>query len=245
MENTENSRGELAAALVRGTISAVVPYIGGVIAEVGNLYLNPLERRKKRWIEEVTSAINEIEVRFSLLPQTLETNEQFVSFLYHATIIALKDHRTEKLRALRNALISVAEPTDIAEDLSFQFLRYVDEFSPSHLRVLCWIDESMNSLPTNLEELYVSFQQSMSGPLDRAHFRVIVRDLDARLLVHLGDIDDFPEYASLKSHILLQDTSIRPLTLTTLGRAFVDFVHAKTHETVGPTSSVGREPTSG
>jgi hypothetical protein len=52
---------EAAAALLKGAVSAI-PFVGGVISEVGNLYLNPLEKRKQQWMYEVSVAIEEIKI---------------------------------------------------------------------------------------------------------------------------------------------------------------------------------------
>jgi hypothetical protein len=85
--------------------------------------LNPLEKRRQQWSYEVFLAIEEIKARFSLLPESLETNERFVSFLYQATIVALKNHQREKIQALKNALVSAADPASESEDIAFQFLK--------------------------------------------------------------------------------------------------------------------------
>ena len=52
MEPPTDPKAELAAALVESAVSAI-PIAGGVISEVGNLYLNPLEKRKQVWMNEV------------------------------------------------------------------------------------------------------------------------------------------------------------------------------------------------
>src|SRR2546423_9419772 len=108
-ESPSDPRIETAAAILKGAVSGV-PFVGGLIAEVGNLYLNPLEKRKQLWLAEVGQAIDDIRRRYSLLPTSLQNDDRFVSFLYQTTILALKNHRREKITALRNALDSAAKP---------------------------------------------------------------------------------------------------------------------------------------
>jgi hypothetical protein len=52
MKPPTDPKSELAAALVKGAVSAI-PLAGIVISEVANLYLNPLEKRKQSWTIEV------------------------------------------------------------------------------------------------------------------------------------------------------------------------------------------------
>lgn len=60
MEPPTSSRAEIAAALIKGTVSTI-PVLGIFISEVSNLYLNPLEKRKQRWMLEVSRAITDIQ----------------------------------------------------------------------------------------------------------------------------------------------------------------------------------------
>lgn len=225
MKPEDKSEAEIAAALLKGAVSAI-PIVGGVISEVGNLYLNPLEKRKKHWMNEVCRALEDIQNRFSRLPASLESDEAFVSFLYQATILALKNHQREKLEALRNALVSAADPESVSEDLRFQFLRCIDELSVTHLRLLTGLEKHAGQLARleQLEQVYGKFQSLTGLSLERAVFRSFLQDLDARFLIRIGDVDDFPEYASKVSHLLLERSKKRHLEVTDLGRHFLSFV---------------------
>lgn len=228
MKPPTDPKAELAVALVKGAVSAI-SIAGGVISEVGSLYLNPLEKRKQVWMNEVGRAIDEIQERFSRLPESLEDDESFISFLYQTTILALKNHQREKLEALRHSLVSAADPERVSEDLVFQFIRYIDELSVTHLRILAGLEKHAGQLTRfeQLEHVYSRFQSLTGMSLDRAMFRSFIQDLDARFLIRIGDIDDFAEFASKVSHLVLEESSKRPLEVTKLGRTFISFVRQK------------------
>jgi hypothetical protein len=225
MKPPTNPKIEAAAALLKGAVSAI-PFAGGVISEVGNLYLNPLEKRKQRWMDEVSRAIEEIHNRFSRLPESLESDDAFVSFLYQATILALKNHQREKLEALSNALVSAANPESTSDDLVFQFLRYIDDFSVTHLQLLSGFEKHAGQIARleQLEQVYAKIKSLMGLSLDRAMFRSFLNDLDARFLIRIGDIDDFPEYASNQTYIVEEKSANRHLEVTDLGRDFLLFI---------------------
>jgi len=226
MKPPTNPKAELAAALIKGTASAI-PIAGGIISEVGDLYLNPLENRKQVWMNEVGRAIEEIQERFSRLPASLEDDESFISFLYQTTILALKNHQREKLAALSNALVSAADPKRVSEDLVLQFIRYIDELSVTHLRILAGIDkyaEQLNQLE-QLDQFYSRFQSLTSMSLDRAMFRSFLQDLDARFLIRIGDLEDFAEYATKVEHLVTDQSAKRPLAVTEFGRTFLSFLN--------------------
>ncbi len=228
MKPPTDPKAELAAALVKGAVSTI-PIAGGMISEVGNLYLNPLEKRKQAWMNEVGRAIEEIRERFSRLPESLEDDESFISFLYQTTILALKNHQREKLEALSNALVSAADPKCVSEDLVFQFIRYIDELSVTHLKILAGIEKHAGQLTRleNLDQVYSRFQSLTAISLDRAMFRSFLQDLDARFLICIGDLEDFAEYATKVEHIVTEQSGKRPLTVTEFGRTFLSFLNDK------------------
>jgi hypothetical protein len=224
-EPPSSPKEEAAAAIIKGAVSAI-PVVGGLISEVGNLYLNPLERRKQGWMREVAAAIQEIQERFAVLPEQLQTDERFISFLYQATIIALKNHQDEKIGALRGAVVSAVGPQFPSEDVAFQFLRYVDELTPTHLHILSCLAEHIGQFvgAESIEQVFGLFGRFRSMPVERGVFRLFLHDLDARFLIRIGDLDDLPEFASKVSYIT-DDSSKKPLEVTSLGRTFLSFIH--------------------
>ena len=225
IEPPNDSKVEAAAALLKGAASAI-PFVGGVVAEVGNLYLNPLERRKQRWTVEVSLALNAIQHRFALLPEDLSKNEAFISFLYQATISALKTHRSEKLVALRNCLVASLDEMRLSQDLSFQFLRFVDELSVSHLSILRILEKHRERFVGlgDLEQVHQALNALLDVPLEAGAFRSFLQDLDNRFLIRVEDLEDLPDYASRKSLMLREESETRWLAVTPLGSSFLAFI---------------------
>lgn len=217
--------GEPIAALIRGCLSAI-PVAGGVITELGDLYLNPLAKRQAAWQTKIAEAVTTIEQKFSRLPTDLENDEAFVSCLYRVTYSAMASHQAEKLDLLRNSLVSAADPVNTLDDLKFQFIRYVDELSATHVTLLNALSARASEIASlsTLEEVHALYGAASGIAIDRTLFRSFVQDLEARFLLRMGDIDDFEEFATKKASLLLQTSSTRPMEVTELGRSFLAFV---------------------
>lgn len=218
---------EAAAALVKGIVGAI-PMAGGVLVELGNLYLNPMENRKRLWELDMTAAVNEITSRLLILPEELAKDERFVSMAYQATLIALKNHQAEKRLALRNVLISAEVAMDVDDDQLFQFLRFVDELGVVHLTMLSVLDKHAGQFAkfTSLEQVFEKFQSVIQVKLERLVLRSYLQELENRFLVHLGDVEELPELQP--SHDVLTTEAKRrrrQLSVTPLGRLFLAFVN--------------------
>lgn len=216
---------EVAVALIKLT-TEMIPWVGKVIAEVGNVYLNPLERRKQRWIHEVSVALEEIHQRFNLLPEELEKSERFVSFLYQATLTSLKNHQQEKINALRAALISSADPKNTSDDLIFQFFRYIDELSITHILLLRCLDDHCESLRhlEDLDTVYDLIMRRSDLRFSKFEFRAFLKDLESRFLVSSGDIEEISEYASKREALVTENSKVNPLAVTEIGSQLLSFI---------------------
>jgi hypothetical protein len=219
----ESPKSEGAAAVIRGVVQAI-PVAGGLLSELGNL-LNPLEKRKQRWMQEVSTAIDELRTKFNVLPDMLAADERFLSFLLHATSIAVKTHQGEKINALRRALVSTAHTNTTSEDVAFQFLRYIDELTATHLIVLSCLNKHAGQFSRlqKMEQVLVALEKFLGHKLERGAFRAFLHDLEQRFLIITGDLDDLPEYESMKANHLVESGASRPLQLTPLGRHFLEF----------------------
>lgn len=134
------SRAEIGAGLARAAISSV-PLVGGAAAELFDLVLAPsLERRRDEWMGYLGEAVEELRERLDGFdPRDLEGNEQFVSSVLAASTLAMRTHQTEKLRMLRNAIVNSVLPGAPDDYEQMAFLRYVDELTPLHARVLAFV----------------------------------------------------------------------------------------------------------
>jgi hypothetical protein len=119
-------------------LAAGIPLAGGSITELWNgFFCSPLAKRREAWLRGLAKAVVELQKAMpDLSLESLQQNEAFISAVLGASSIAMRNHRKEKLEALRNAAISSVVHPDIDEDLQAMFMRYVDELTPWHLRLL-------------------------------------------------------------------------------------------------------------
>ncbi len=221
----EAHKSEVAIALVKGALQAV-PFAGGALSEVLNLFVNPAEKRKERWLIEVSSAIERLQKEVGIVAETLEKDERFISFLFQATQIALRNHREEKIRALRHALEVVGKGDMPEEDIAFQFLRYVDELSVTHLTILGCLSKHAGQFASlqKLEQVLAEVERHLGVSIERSHFRAATKDLEARSLLLAVDIEDLPEFATGQDAVVTESSGPKPLCVTSLGRNFLSFI---------------------
>jgi hypothetical protein len=134
------TKGDVAQALVRAAASSV-PVFGGAAAELIGLVIEPvLERRREEWFRDLGTVVDELRERLDGFdPKRLEQNELFVTAVISASNAALRTHEKEKRTALRNAVVSSALELDIDEHIQLTFIRYVDELTALHLRLLAYL----------------------------------------------------------------------------------------------------------
>jgi hypothetical protein len=211
------------AAILKGLVSFIPG--GGILAEVGDVNLNPLRKRQYRWMVEAAKAIQQIEERLDRNVESLMLDEAFQSFLIEISIIAVKTHQKEKLNALRNALISVADPKRVDEDACFQFIRYIGELSPTHLKILShWKHSAEHPYrATSLEMMHASFEIFEKLEIDRSAYRTYVQDLSARFLIVISQLDDFHEF-DIKFVIESEGRFHKTPIITTIGKQFMSFI---------------------
>ena len=128
---------DVAQGTTRAALAAI-PFVGGSITEVLSLVLAPaVARRRDAWFKELADGLEEAERKidgFSI--ENLTQDETFVSAVIEATRSAISTHKDEKRDALRNGLLSIALHRSTDEDQQQTFLRYIEELTVWHLRIL-------------------------------------------------------------------------------------------------------------
>jgi hypothetical protein len=140
-------RERLSASLVTGgkIVVSSIPVVGGPASElIGAIAAPIMNKRRDAWFETVGEMVEELGQRIHALePEQLMQNDVFVTAVAHATQIALRTHQSEKLEALRNAVLNSALPGAPEDDLQLIFLNLVDTSTPTHLRILRFLDDPM------------------------------------------------------------------------------------------------------
>jgi hypothetical protein len=115
---------------------SAIPVVGGAAVELFQYVVQPpLERRRGDWMEAVGQKLTELEKR-GVDIDALQNNERFISTVMHASQLALRTHRKEKLEALRNMIANAATGQSPDEALEHMFLDFVDSLSDLHIRIL-------------------------------------------------------------------------------------------------------------
>lgn len=122
--------------VARAAISSI-PALGGALTEAFSALIEPpMARRKTQWMVDVTDAINELYEKGFITESDLQSNEKFFTTLVHASSTAIRNHESEKLKALKNAVLNSALPK--APDATMQqlFLNLLDSCTSWHIALL-------------------------------------------------------------------------------------------------------------
>ncbi len=224
---TDREPGDILHVIARAGLSAV-PVVGGPAVELFNFLITPpLEKRRDQWMKMVAEALRDLEnSRFDL--QQLQSNQRFITIVVQATTVAIRNHQQEKLLALRNAIVNSAKHSDFNEDIQLLFVRYIDELTPSHLKLLTFFIEDAANLSAlkSYPELFRTFEIKHPNSMSRDEFRMLLQDLAARGLIRISpDIDDFEDIYQA-SALLTESTrdDLPRVVITDMARRFLDFV---------------------
>lgn len=135
LEIPARSLGDSAYALTKALLSAV-PVVGGPAIELFQYVVQPpLEKRREEWMRSIGDKLVELGSK-GVDVSSLKDDEQFISIVMQASQAALRTHNTDKLAALRNAVINVACGQSPDETVQHILLSMVDQLSEMHLRIL-------------------------------------------------------------------------------------------------------------
>lgn len=227
IKTPEKGKTDLAIAVAKGLVSAI-PIAGGALVELGDLYLNPLERRRNEWVIDVSKALNQIRAELDMIPEQLQENEHFISALYKASEVAIRTHQSEKRVALRNALVSSAAPAAADDEEAAIFIRYIDEFGPMHLKALHHLSHQAGQFARfdKLAQVCDLLSRLLDRTIERSLLRTLLQDLDSRFLIRLGDLEELPEFKSKRRLRALGESGIQPISVTRRGKSFLSYIRA-------------------
>ncbi len=204
----KSAAGDVAHAVVKGVLSTVVPLAGGTAAELFELVLAPpLSKRRDEWMESVAKRLEGVEANVN----SMRNDPAFVTTALQATQIALRTHQEEKLEALRNAVVNSAIGTAPQDDLRAIFLNLVDAFTPTHLRILKYL-QNRGSLD--------------SSAIQRLRDARAVTDVMVNELARDGLLEDHRPYAA-RGRDSGESLLISDWTLSKLGSQFIEFISSR------------------
>lgn len=223
-EKLKPSGGDAAHTAAKAALS-LIPWVGGSAAEIfAAIVTPPLQRRRDQWIEDIARGLGELRAKQPELAwDELLKGEPFITATLHASQTALKSHQKEKLEALKNSILNVALGISLDEDVQMVFLRYIDELTPWHLRILAYYRDPAGWLTDHKIEMPKLISGGLTEGVFRAFpelkkegelYRQIVADLHAR-----GLLEGFSDGIMSLRGILAGRTS-------ELGRRFMSFIQS-------------------
>jgi hypothetical protein len=218
------TKGEVAQALVRTGLS-FVPLAGAPLAELVGLVLQPaLEHRREEWLQRLGSAVQEIRDRPGAPTiEELSQNEVFVTVVLNATVAAMRTHQEGKLDALRAAVMNAALPMAPDEHTQLMFIRFVDELTALHLRILSYLRD-----PPGWFALYDIPRPNISMGARSAILESALPELKDRSDVYTQAVNELSARGLLSgslSGMVSEQGLYQPLT-SPLGNRFLDFITA-------------------
>jgi hypothetical protein len=128
---------------------------------------------------------------------------------------------------LRDAVITSAREASIAADLQLQFVRFLDELTPTHVELLRFLSarEAEAGNLRSYEALLSAYNAECSSPASKDYFRMLMSELESRVLIRVSA--SMAEFADVYDEELLttENTSILPfLRVTDIGAQFLDMV---------------------
>jgi hypothetical protein len=214
-----------AAHEIGKAVLSVVPAAGGPLAALfENIFTAPLNKRKQQWFEELAGVITEIQEKLDgITPEQLSKNEMFVTAALQASQIAIRNHKKEKIEALRNALFNSVQPGAPSEDKQLIFFKLIDDLTPWHLRLLGllndptkWMEKNgirnpgwgMGGVSTVIEHCLPDLRGA------RDFYDQLVRDLQTGGLLRQGSF----------VHVTMTGGGMLTSQTSEMGREFISFI---------------------
>jgi len=186
-----------------------------------------LADRRARWLNTLASKVHDLEEQIGDFA-ALAASDEFRDALTTASQIADRTSRTEKLEALRNAVVNSVMPNAPDPDEQQILLGMIDRFTPTHVQILvllkdpqAWFEShgiEWNSTWTGEKKLVMMDYLIKTG-MPRLSDRSDLASVYASELYAAGLIGDW--FVRSSAHVSLREP---PDWLTRLGGRFLDFI---------------------
>ncbi len=217
---TKDKKDRLQEAVSAGV--TLVPVVGSAASKLIDSYLpSGYKRRRRAWEEQVADVLSRLQTDLDKTAEQLAEIDQLLTTLLIATPIAIRE--PEKTEVLKQAIYKSALPDQADKTYHAIFLRFVDELTPLHLRLLAFLMKptdflGMDGAPlTPSVILMETFIKAAIPELsDRELLTHLLQELQARQLIP-------PTATSLREGKQLVDR-LNQTYVTDFGRRFVHFI---------------------
>lgn len=201
-----------------------VPFVGGALAVIlAHAFSHAYEQRLRDWMEQLADVVQELLDRVDELDvESLADDSAFLDAVATATRIAEKTSSAHKRAALQNALLNVGTGSGPGEDKTSMFLRYIDDLTPSHMRLLRFLSDPRGAFgEAGLEWPNMGFG-SLRSIFERLHPE-IAKD-EAFLNAILGNLHRAGLTLDTGMGVVMSDGAFDDGRVTSLGNQFTAFV---------------------
>jgi len=147
--------------------ASVMPVAGSGVAALMGLVGPKIAQRRDEWFELFADKISELESRV----EGFAESPMFITAVVEATNAALKTHEREKLGALRNAVANSPLPGAPDDSTQLLFLRFVDELTAAHLKILAVLNDPRDAVAKTGRQLRFSGAALAQPSYIRLHSR--------------------------------------------------------------------------
>ena len=110
---------------------------GGISSILQSILSSTISGRSNQWYNELSEDFKKLEDKVDGFNFEEKINDPRVaSAIIETTLSAIKTDRDEKKQMLRNAVLNISTTSSDNLDKELIFLRLIDEFTPSHVKVL-------------------------------------------------------------------------------------------------------------
>jgi hypothetical protein len=198
--------------------------VGGAAVELFNAIVTPpIERRRDEWRASVGRQLEELVNAGFLRADELSNNEAFITTLMQASQAAVRNHQSEKLEGLRNAVANAALPHPPEESIQQIFIQLLDDFTVWHLRILKLFHDPRAWFQTN-GKAPPSF--AISSDLERV-LLAAYPELENRRNFYdriVADLTDRGLFAGSGLHTMMSASGAFERRATEMGDQFLDFI---------------------
>ena len=125
---------------VPDALLSFVPGGGAVTPFLALVCSTPAQRRRDEYMQDISDRVLALEDAGLLTRDDLQS-EEFVTAVLRTVPAAMSTAAAEKRAALRNAALNTALGRQPSEDVFEMFLRYVEDLTPLHIKLLVLFDD--------------------------------------------------------------------------------------------------------
>ncbi|MCG8401630.1 MAG: hypothetical protein MJA84_08525 [Firmicutes bacterium] len=154
-------------------VEAIISLIPTGQAILHSVVSPPVQKRMESWIASVEERLSELTGNGEIDINQLVTKQEFSALALRSIQVAAITSQNDKLTYLKNFIINVARNSDIDEDELYVLLNILNEFTPSHIKVLHFYanpelySSKISNVPTNAPPNNLAQGRELSIVFDR------------------------------------------------------------------------------